>query len=143
MPEQSIEHVDEDVSLLHLLVLLPDFPHAVCKGSADASFWDFSVPRETVSQARIRRYNASVVCKKKCAHAQECRDWAAENNETGVWGGEIFPTPHAAFLKCSVCRRPMLKRKSKRRMPRGHVRAFSPVLCVHCHRVGGKNVQTE
>lgn len=130
----SAAEPDDDNQLIRLLQALPDFPNAYCKGSKDAALWDFSVPDETVRQARSRRYRASMICKKSCLHTDACRKWAVDNEENGVWGGEIFPTPHAAFLKCQTCHKPMLLRKTKRRMPRGHVPAKTKKICVHCAR---------
>lgn len=125
---------NDDPDFIQILLTLPNFPEAFCKGSKDAAMWDFSIPDETIKQARIRRYRASAICRKKCAHAEACRAWATEHEENGVWGGEIFPTPHAAFLKCTSCRKPMLKRKTKRRMPYGHVPAHTTTICVHCKK---------
>lgn len=130
----GVNEPDDDKQFIQLLLALPDFPEAYCKGSKDAAMWDFSIPDETIRQARIRRYRAAAICKKKCVHAAACRDWAIEHNEDGVWGGEIFPTPHAAFLKCDKCRKPMLMRKTKRRMPHGHVPAYTTTICVHCKK---------
>lgn len=131
---EASESDDNDNSFVQLLLNLPDFPNAHCKGSKDAAQWDFSIPNETVRQARIRRYRAANICKRSCAHMVECRLWALRHDENGVWGGEIFPTPHAAFLKCDRCRKPMLKRKTKRRMPHGHAPAHTDTICVYCAR---------
>lgn len=119
-------------SFAFLLGEMPSFRDAKCKNRGDAKIWEFAVPGERKMTARLRRYRATRICG-ECVHKIDCREWANDHGEVGVWGGEIFPPDDANFLKCNTCKRPMLKNKGRRKhMPRGHRLLSSETECVEC-----------
>lgn len=57
---------------------------ASCKGKTDTFFGPYN---EKVSSRRTRERDAKRICE-KCPVMYQCRQYARENGELGVWGGE-------------------------------------------------------
>jgi WhiB family redox-sensing transcriptional regulator len=58
--------------------------HAICKGHQR---WFFG-PDKEMPGARARREAVAVSICNACPVKLECRQWARDNREQGVWGGE-------------------------------------------------------
>ena len=128
--EYGLEELQDSLSFL--LSEMPSFPDAKCKSRLDAKIWEFAVPGERKVAARLRRYRAAKICG-ECPHKLDCREWANDHGEIGVWGGEIFPPDDVPFLKCNTCKRPMLKNKGRRKhIPRGHRLMETDTECIEC-----------
>ena len=129
----DIDPDDTSIYFHDIFTAIPNFPGAKCKGRSDAHLWEFSLHSENKVQARARRRKAIRICS-TCPHLLDCREWARDHQETGVWGGEIFPPEGSGFLKCQFCKKPMVKhRAGAKRVPKGHVLMKREDLCVPCY----------
>lgn len=84
--------------------------NAACKGKSDIFFGPID---EKSAKKRIREYIALSICF-QCPCINECREYARENNELGIWGAETEEQRHArGFLKD-----PYLSRNTRARQKR-------------------------
>jgi WhiB family redox-sensing transcriptional regulator len=60
------------------------FKNADCKGKTNLFFGPYD---EKVASRRVRERQAKRICD-GCASIYQCRQYARENGELGVWGGE-------------------------------------------------------
>lgn len=51
--------------------------------------WDFSVEGESPKERNLRRTSAARVCQ-QCPVRVTCERYAADNHQSGVWGGQVF-----------------------------------------------------
>ena len=57
---------------------------ASCKGKTELFFF---APEESAAVRRKREYTAKAICR-QCSVMLACREYARNNGELGVWGGE-------------------------------------------------------
>jgi len=88
------------------------FDQAICRGHTNLFFEPF---RETQREKRDREARARVVCG-QCPVQQQCRQYARENEEHGIWGGETdYERYVAGYFNDPVMRRRMADRERRKR----------------------------
>ena len=82
---------------------------AGCKGKTELFFF---APEESAAVRRKREYTAKAICR-QCAVMFQCRAYARQNNELGVWGGETEEERYSSgYLNSAVVNRLYKRRKT-------------------------------
>ena len=107
----------------------PDFTKGLCAPSS-APLWDYDIAGEE-PEDRDARFATSLAACDVCPLAQQCRTYAADNELSGLWGGQIIvPKPNDSVLrKCETCGQPVHgKRKDSKQLD------AQKILCRVCLR---------
>lgn len=87
------------------------WPEALCHstkpGVSFGPLWDYDIEGET-DEERDKRFALALDICAVCPVQRRCLKWAATRNESGVWGGVVFPGyPNSGLVRCSGCNRPV------------------------------------
>jgi WhiB family redox-sensing transcriptional regulator len=86
------------------------FKNADCKGKTDLFYGPYD---EKVGARRVRERQAKRICE-GCESVYQCRQYARENGELGVWGGEGEEDRfNAGFSTDAFIRRRMKMREAR------------------------------
>lgn len=84
---------------------------AACRGKTEYFF----PPEKERLTAKIRREEFALSICEKCEVVAQCRSFARENGESGIWGGETDDQRHASGF---TLRDPIVGRRARSRRAR-------------------------